>query len=268
MLDIRLDDVGPMVAVVQTLINRREGMALLEVDGEFGALTQEGVRRVQSAAGLPDTGAVDLSTWNTLADGQRIGIVNANDIYDPRHDWSTPDEWRNAGLIPTGGMSGGVGNVIGQAARIASEVGPIILLRFFGHGRAGLMAVSAGTGRMRDVHGGEIVHDRNNPRPNFELHQSIITTANFRAIEGQLTRLRQYMAPLGSIEFHGCHVGEGEQGRRLLQLTAQATGVPASGGIGAQSFGPLTGARFEGRMRTIYPHGRTLVQWLRTRGSG
>jgi hypothetical protein len=249
-----------MVAAVQSLINRGEAASLLFVDGVFGPLTEEGVRRARSNARLPVSGVVDGPTWNALTAGQRLAILSANDIYDPAHEEYTPRELRGPGLIRTGGMSGGVGHILAEVGQRARTMGRIILLRFYGHGRGGLMAVSAGTGGMRDSRG-ELIP--NAPRPDHAAHQSIITTANFRAIEEHLRRLRPLFAPFGSIEFHGCRVGRGAEGRRLLEMTVHATGVPASAGIGEQSFGPQTAFRFEGAVRTVYPGGQSLKQWAR-----
>ncbi len=260
MLQIRRGDRGPMVAAVQSLINRRAAASVLDPDGVFGPLTQESVRRAQSSARLSASGVVDSATWNALTPGERLAIISANDIYDPAHEEYTPPELRGPGLIRTGGMSGGVGHIIGEVVQRAGTMGRIILLRFYGHGRGGLMAVSAGTGYMRDSQG-EVIP--NTSRPDHAAHQSIITTSNFRAIEGHLRRLRPLFAPFGSIELHGCNVGQGAEGRRLLELTAQATGVPASAGIGSQYFGSRTAARFEGAVRTVYPGRQSLRQWAR-----
>lgn len=261
MIYVRRGDRGPMVAAIQNLINLARGGNVLTVDGSYGQLTHEAINQFQFNARLPMSGMVTRITWDRLAASQRLSLFALNDIYDPRRDPVTPPEFRRPGLIATGGMSGGVGQVISDVVAQVRALGRIALLRFNGHGRSGLQAVTAGCGKLRNSLG-EVIPDL--PPVDHEYHQSIIAITNFRMIEPHLMLLRSHFAPFASIEFHGCKVGRGADGARLLQWTADATGVPVSAGTPTQSYGESTAYRFEGPVRTVYPGRATLQQWIQS----
>jgi peptidoglycan hydrolase-like protein with peptidoglycan-binding domain len=55
------------VALVQLVLNNRVTPSpSLEIDGDFGSLTDRAVRRFQQQVGLPVTGNVDGDTWKAL----------------------------------------------------------------------------------------------------------------------------------------------------------------------------------------------------------
>lgn len=91
--------------------------------------------------------------------------------------------------------------------------------------------------------------------------QTTISNATFALVEPQLARLRPHFAPFGSVQLHGCRVGLGRDGARLLRSLADTLGVPASAGRRRQSFGITTTLRFEGSVVTMYPGGGTLASW-------
>jgi GH24 family phage-related lysozyme (muramidase) len=64
MPDVQLNDKGPAVIEVQSLLDR-DG-ALLEIDGDFGHGTLVAVREFQTNASLPVTGVVDAATLQAL----------------------------------------------------------------------------------------------------------------------------------------------------------------------------------------------------------
>ncbi len=61
---LRRGDKGEEVKVLQTWLNRVG--AMLIADGDFGGLTERGVRYTQDIAGRPDTGIADEPLWSWL----------------------------------------------------------------------------------------------------------------------------------------------------------------------------------------------------------
>lgn len=279
MILLQIRDTGPCVVALQILLNRHWRATRVLVDGIFGPLTESAVKEFQRQKGLEPVGIFDWRAWEQLAARDGYNIISANDIYDPLHQAYAPPELQRSGYIATGGMSGGVLQIINDIRQSASRQGSIVLLRFHGHGRPGLMGVSGGSGSMRDSQGEPIYRDVSgqelprSQRPtnrwgqlvmgDHERDQTTISNETFQAIEQQLRTLRSYFTSFGSIELHGCKVGRGPAGRRLLTSIASTLNLPASAGIGQQTFGLRTALRFEGRVETVYPSGRSLRSWAR-----
>jgi hypothetical protein len=278
MVDIRLDDRGPEVAALQILVNQYLRATRIVVDGIYGADTATAVQGVQRRAGITGDGArVEAATWAALTSVTPVSVISANDIYDARHDRLTPPELRGPGWIATSGMSGGVGQVVEDILERRRALGPIALLRFFGHGKSGLMSVTGGTGTLRGS-GGETIYrdeegheleasERPDPHwghPVYGDHvrdQTTISRESWPLIEATLARLRGAFAPFGSVQLNGCRVGLGHEGQRLLTSLASTLRVPASAALGPQSFGESTTLRFEGSIRTAFPGGGNLRAW-------
>jgi hypothetical protein len=266
MVDIRLGDRGALVAALQVLINRLADATIVAVDGIYGTATQTALQEVQRRLpGMQPHGRqVAGSTWAELVRREHLSVISCNDIYDPRHDEVAPAALRGPNLISVSGMSGGVGHVVHEIERRARASGPIVLLRFFGHGAPGLMGVTGGTGSLRDMQGETIRDERGRPvRPDHALERTTISNESWPGIEEDLASLRPLFAPFGSVELHGCRVGRGDEGRRLLARLAATLGVPASAGVQSQWFGATTAFRFEGPVSTVYPDRLSLATWTR-----
>jgi hypothetical protein len=242
---LRRGDKLPTVALLQVLINRamREGEHLT-VDGIFGPNTQRGLRATQHRLGQSRSGQVDESTWRALMRGQEFQVIDAVDVTDP-------DVWRNeaqdiqsAGGDPimSGGMCDGIRGVTGQIQRQARS-GRVVLLRFFGHGNRGVMMVAGGTRSRTDW---------------------AFTTHYMDGMVTYLARLRPIFSPFGSAELHGCRVGAGSNGRRLLRGLCRAWEVPVTAGLRSQSAGGRYTFRFEGPTITMFPGGGNLRSWARS----
>jgi len=65
-VDLRLNMQGPSIAQVQQKLNELGATPPLATDGIFGAMTESAVRAFQQANGLPQTGVVNITTWNTM----------------------------------------------------------------------------------------------------------------------------------------------------------------------------------------------------------
>jgi GH24 family phage-related lysozyme (muramidase) len=61
---LTLHDHGADVIDAQELLNRNG--AILDPDGDFGSGTEQAVRELQAAAGLPVSGVIDAATWQQL----------------------------------------------------------------------------------------------------------------------------------------------------------------------------------------------------------
>ncbi len=102
---LRLGQTGDSISLLQYLLAILSQFYLsipyLAVDGIFGENTQTSVRALQRDAGLPETGIVDETTWNVIADrflgidqtvlnnpqffpyqNQSSGTVTAKELYD------------------------------------------------------------------------------------------------------------------------------------------------------------------------------------------
>jgi peptidoglycan hydrolase-like protein with peptidoglycan-binding domain len=67
-------DTGDAVKQAQRAL-RRSPDTTLEVDGEFGPLTETSTKEFQQREGLPVTGIVDESTWKALPDGNPMPVL-------------------------------------------------------------------------------------------------------------------------------------------------------------------------------------------------
>lgn len=67
-------DTGDAVSQAQRALRRTPNLSL-EVDGEFGSLTQTATKEFQQQAGLPVTGVVDEATWAALPTGLPMPVL-------------------------------------------------------------------------------------------------------------------------------------------------------------------------------------------------
>lgn len=116
----------------------------------------------------------------------------------------------------------------------------MVLLRFHGHGTRGIQGLT--DGKEIEVYS--------------EFNRRVLDT-----MVGVVARLRSVFHPFGSAELHGCQVGAGSAGDRLLQGLCTAWGVPVSAGVRDQEGGDFRTFRFEGPTVTACPHGVGLKAW-------
>lgn len=246
MILLKMGNTGPSVVVLQVLLSA-VGRQTIKVDGIFGEKTRRAVRDFQSTHGLAPDGDVGKLTWPELSRLAKVAIADVVDAEDPnKWNWQIP-AIRSAGGVPIilRGMSNGVAAVRAQLMG-AYPASSIVVLRFHSHGAPGDMNVSAGRGGDSAADLSGISHD------------------NLPLVGAQLRILGRYMASFGCVEFHGCNVGQGASGRRLLEGVANAMERPASAGTRSQyPGGPDSYAtfRFEGPVVTRYPGGISMSQW-------
>lgn len=259
MIMLRRGDRGPAVLVVQLFLSvhldRRIGR-----DGLYGPETQRAVRDFQRSRSLSADGIAGPDTWGELAARTNFHVVNAVDVMDPMLlEQNVPSDLIDVGGNPvlSGGMSGGVRSVVDRIIGRCSGLASLVLLRFIGHGSAGLMGVSTGVGGYYDEEGEPV---------SFQAaqQQASITPENLDTIGPILRRLRPYLSPVGSVELHGCGVAQRAEGARLLRRLTDLWGVPVSAGRRSQRVGGLWKTlRLEGPVVTQYPGGRGLKAWAR-----
>ena len=151
---------------------------------------------------------------------------------------------KNAGGHPiiVYGMSNALSYVVDQIINRAQSFGTITLLRFHGHGAPGIMSIAGSCG------------------PDMSKHLADIGAKRRRMTRRILSELKPYFSPFGHVEFHGCSVGRGTDGARLLRSLARTLGVPVMAGIGTQYDEDDSDVfRFEGKVRTAYPDGKIKV---------
>jgi len=62
---------SPRVRELQVRLRQAKYLAVDNVDDRFGALTRDGVQKLQRDSGLPVTGSVDAATWSALLERSR-----------------------------------------------------------------------------------------------------------------------------------------------------------------------------------------------------
>ena len=239
MIILRRGDDLPTVAVLQSYLNQQPAAAeFLETDGDFGPRTEAAVLKASG------TRVADYATWQRTvgSDWQIIDSVDRADYDDPKHainDHKDLARYRQT-LLEQFGLTFGSPIVVNRV-RANARPGQVVLLRFHGHGSPGHMIVASGR-----IHTGSSLH-HGYGRNFFDF----------------LRPLREIFAPFGSVELHGCRVGQGRPGRELLTGMADALGVPISAGLGSQLGGGKYTFRFEGRTITICPNGESFKNWAK-----
>ncbi|PKL96543.1 MAG: hypothetical protein CVV18_01350 [Gammaproteobacteria bacterium HGW-Gammaproteobacteria-8] len=244
---LRRYDVLPAVAVLQRLLQARIDPDI-GCDGNYGPATTGAVKSFQTQQRLGVDGRVGRQTWPALVAGlPGLEVVDCIDVFDENlyTDEGHLEELdiRRAGGIPylIGGTSNGLEQLVFDVVR-STRPGSVFLLRFHGHGSPGVAGVSFGTGSEG-------------------FHGNSVTSRGGAALRAILARLAPIFGAYGCIEFMHCKAGQGREGREMLQLVADATGVPASAALRTQYGGGLTTFRFEGPTRTVCPRNLSLGNW-------
>lgn len=151
----------------------------------------------------------------------------------------------------------GARSALTRAAELSNLHGPIKTIRIIGHGAPGIQ--STGRGNWSQV-------DRSNPQiVNGSQTFDVLSYANIDSLYPELAVLGRCFTDDGEFQFHGCSVGGGQEGDRLLRKTAQHLGVPVLAGALVQSSATLRNisvraherfnARMEGPLRRALPDG-------------
>ena len=243
---LRWGDRIPAVGVLQKLLNRTGER--LTADGIYGNNTKTAVRRFQRARRMGSDGIVGQNTWPRVSANERLPIVDCIDVFDPALFNLEARDVRRAGGTPIliGGMSNGVEQAVSDI--VSSAGNNVFLLRFHGHGTAGVAGVSDGEGLNDGID-----------------HRSSIDINNVRTLMPILRRLAPIFGPYGNIQFMHCSTGRGPNGRRLLQQIANGVGVPVTAAVRDQLGGGVATFRFEGPTFTAVPSGGTLRGWCSSR---
>lgn len=285
MLLLKKGDRLPTVAGVQLNLNLfLPDPEKLDVDGDFGRLTEAAVKQFQRMfpGVLRVDGEIGRLTWQKLAELERLKVRDWADVSDPLLYEAVQIANEQVGSTPieSGFASFAVSGVASSVE--ASGVGgnQLFLLRFLGHGNRGSQVIGYGTGChvlytvvrqegfrgfeacVREMREGTIT-DHENAVVREAMAFSGLNASSFSnpIIAASLTPLKDLLSPYGSIEFHGCQVGGGARGQRFLQAAADFFGVPCSGAERKQTTGDAV--RFSGPVATACPGAVSLKQWAR-----
>jgi hypothetical protein len=271
----------PMVAVVQALLNAWNSRGnTLEVDGVFGRYTREEVTFFQAQQGIMAIGEVRQNTWEKLIEIQQLDVRDLVDTSDSLLNQSS-EVLRNGGAMPLeiGRVSNATAGVTSRVVSSGIQRGSLVLLRFHGHGNRGSQVIGYGTGchvffeTFRPEETMPSLHECSPAviRPSESEAAVVGLTSRYSGLSNRsldipeivdaLRPLRDYFSPYGSIEFHGCHVGDGRDGRRFLRRISDLFGVPASGAHTTQQ--TADAIRFSGPIETAYPNSGNLTSWAR-----
>lgn len=281
MIGLEPGDERPIVATCQLLLNASGAIGQpLEVDGFFGELTEEAVKVFQHRNGLAPSGEVGRKTWPILARASRFVVHDSVDVFDPFVYRSTDTlKLHRAQPILVGGMCNGLAAVHHQLAANDTGEGKLVLLRFHGHGKPGRQMMGMGTPHhiFFDAIRHEAVPPAGQRRPadpkihpqaqidaaRLEAHYSAVSLANLREpqVRQTLAPMARFFHPSGSVEFHGCNVGDGEEGRAFLRAIADMWAVPALGAHETQY--PEHAVRFGGPIEIQCPGGGDVAGWAR-----
>lgn len=255
---LRHGDRLPTVAVLQVLLNRGIAGRKLQVDGIFGGNTKSAVRDFQRPRGLRPDGVVGEKTWPRLIAATSFGIVDAVDITDPDVLQTEGSDIRLAGGRPvfTGSVCNGVAEAINGIRGRVRPGDDVVLVRFYGHGSPAAAGISDGVGSFRDAGGRRVYID--------DASRAAITSGNVRSMHGELVKLRPIFGPYSSVEFHGCRVASGPDGRQLIDHLAGLWDVPVTGAVRRQFAGGTATFRFEGPTYTGFPRSVDLRSWSRS----
>lgn len=275
MIILRQGDRAPIVAACQLLLNAyRLRPVPISIDGAFGPATNAAAIEFQRQNGLAQTGTIEQTTFGELKQSNGLEVHDSIDVFDPLLLQSRAvleDAGAQASLL--GGMCDGIAGFRAQLAQRRIGNGRLLLLRFHGHGNRGVQIIAHGTSAQVyfEVIRGEAMPSTAVPTPGEDdpdyilmrretLYSQIgLRSLTHARVADALRSLRPLFHPAGSVEFHGCQVGGGIEGRRFLRQVADLVGVPA---VAARRPQLTTNAvRYGGPIEIQMPGGRSLARW-------
>ena len=279
---LRHGDKLPTVAALQILLNRRQAEQI-SVDGDFGPRTRVALENFQTENRLSNTGEVNARTWEALTRGHSLQVIDSIDCTDPKklnrkeytakdgtvkHLPSNVDLLENDGGNPiiNFGMSNGRKHILNEIKRRGNRT-PIVLLRFYGHGNPGYQQLASYKANYSSNIGGAL----SKAEYDTQMSSSFLHRELPKLVE-EIRPLSNCFSEVGSIEFHGCKVGNGEAGRRFVTQMAQAFMRPVTAGIEYQylsdyytrGWGDYHIFHYEGPVFTACPFRASLRNWARS----
>jgi peptidoglycan hydrolase-like protein with peptidoglycan-binding domain len=245
--------VRPVVTTLQVLLRN------LKPDGHFGSKTESRVLDYQKhhIPPLHPDGIVGKQTWPALMterDVVTVDVIDVDELVDAKNRAIAKPEstytgqalraLNNSGSKPIilYGQSNGVATMVQQIIGKAGKPQGMVLLRIYGHGAPGSQNISAGKAALDE-------------------HVTSLDPQTFKWTVPLLQQLAPYFAPWGSMELHGCHVGQNHQGQQLLSTIAQAVQVPVTAARHEQFAGGRGQWTFDGPTVTAFPYGGNLKGW-------
>lgn len=247
MLLVKRGDRGPRVIMIQGIL--RSMGSPISIDGAYGPATAAAVAAFQGRAGggISADGTVGLETWAAMERLSGYRIINVVDAEDAAQRQRVCSGLTRAGGDPIimHGMSNAVMQAMDEVCNRAGGSGGVAMVRFYSHGGPGMQNVASG------ADGGNMGH------------LSGISVQHFPAMRAQFERLSDVLAPFGCVDLMGCQVGDGAQGRALLEGIADAANRPAEAAVQLQYSQDVgyTVFNFEGPVTQCYPGRRSRIGW-------
>ncbi len=273
MIWLQAGDRLPMVAVVQDLLRRQEGVRPVpEVDGVFGDITKNAVIAFQRLHSLSHDGVVGPDTWKELTKDNPRPIVDVVDTNHPTVRQLVQEVLEPLGSKPYNPpfLSNALQLIANHVKAQAQKQGKVYLLRLYGHGNAGHQNLATGLGgHWMDAPDAvctqgtvKIKHGRRScVYPS--AGGAALTLDNLDLVEECFGPVRGCFAALGSLELHGCEIGRGPRGQMLLFRLALTLGVPVTATLKRNKVGSVrTTLRVEDPS-TWYPWAGDLVSWAK-----
>jgi hypothetical protein len=251
MIFLRVGFVRPVVTTLQCLLGG------IKADGHFGPKTLARVTEYQKGHVplLNPDGVVGKNTWSALMkdrDVVTVDVIDVDEFVDAKgHAIANPGQTYTgeamAALIANGitpialyGQSYGVATMVQQIISRVIKPRRMVLLRIYGHGAPGSQNISAGKAAQDE-------------------HVTSLDPKSFKWTTPLLTQLAPFFAPWGTMELHGCHVGQ--SAHHFLKTIADKVQVPVTAAFHSQYAGGRGQWTFNGPTTTVYPHGVTLKGW-------
>ncbi len=234
----------PLAALVQLALNAAG--AALKVDGAYGRLSVAAMKDFQRDRRLTVDGVVGKQTWPRLMATRSVQIGDIVDGYEKKGWALETSDLRDAGAQPFVNYPRSLEQTRVIYMQMISHFkgSNLSLLRFHGHGNSGTQVIFGGTTKSE--------------------RYNLLTPWLLESKEGRqiFKGLRPAMSRYGSIQLNGCSVGRGAEGRKLLRLLADVSGVPVSAGTSTQFAGGRSATFFvEGKIETQCPGGVSLKSW-------
>jgi hypothetical protein len=266
----------------------------LTVDGHFGEKTKGVAVAFQKLMELEPDGVVGPDTWKKLGQHASGQIIDVVDMADPTTRYvNTRLERLGSTPLHPPFLSNALAYIAKQVTGLVEKKGKVGILRLFGHGNAGHQNLSKGLGgfwidpkdpkkprgdprvcqrgRVKDLDGrracvypssgGQALALGDRKKEGGEDYHEL-----FRLARTHLAPLRGCFCDYGSLEMHGCQIGKGKDGNKLVGMLALYLSVPV---VASRQRGGVKNTkellRVEMPRRIWFPLGQDMDYWVKSK---
>lgn len=175
-------------------------------------------------------------------------FIEVIDVTDPDIEQTEAAERSNCDPIL---LRKGTGDAVEQMVRrilqkLRAKRKPIGSLTIHGHGLPGVQSLAGGVPRSIGALDAALASITSAAR-------DVLAVQNLEAIAPTLRLLAGHFRATGRVSLMGCYVGNGPEGRQLVNALARIWRVPVTAGIGRQRAGGLYTMSIEGPSITGWP---------------